>query len=341
MAPAKRYGIKTLSEIEIILIDVGTDDISDQYDEHQRNGHEENIRTWDLALGEAAASTGSSDPDFAIDVVAAVKGTRQAYGQSLRQQHDNQQDFNGQGSAGIENSDWEPFEGFRVGVPKPPDMKELDGVNPLPKIGATEEGDTDAASLRQKQKENERFTTKSEDGEAYTRTLKDTVYGHSDSEWENFDTKPITKHNLTKEGASTPKEPEVLRNASKNRTPDSSKAHAPKLSLKAIVFTADDETLLARQTPGVSIQQLEALSAHLNNTLIPETNALFNADFSDLAARDEAHELLSQRIWREVTHESRLAATKDPEARTLKKGLVSETQYVVHRLYDALEMARK
>ncbi|CZS88565.1 uncharacterized protein RAG0_00273 [Rhynchosporium agropyri] len=280
MAPAKRYGIKALSEIEIILTDVGTDDISDQYDEHQRNGHEENTRTWDLALGggKAAASTGSSDSDFSIDVVAAVKGTRQAYGQSQRQQHDNQQDFNGQDSAGIENSDWEPFEGFRVGVPRPPDMKELDGVNPLPKIGATEEGDTDAASLRQKQKENERFTTKSEDGEAYTRTLKD---------------------------------------------------------------IADDETLLARQTPGVSIQQLEALSAHLNNTLIPETNALFNAAFSDLAARDEAHELLSQRIWREVTHESRLAATKDPEARTLKKGLVSETQYAVHRLYDALEMARK
>ncbi|CZS99847.1 uncharacterized protein RCO7_01645 [Rhynchosporium graminicola] len=340
MAPAKRYGIKTLSEIEIILTDVGTDDISDQYDEHQRN-----------------------------DVVAAVKGTRQAYGQSQRQQHDNQQEFNGQDSAGIENSDWEPFEGFRVGVPKPPDMKELDGVNPLPKIGATEEGDTDAASLRQKQKENERFTTESEDGEAYRHPQRYWYLGfgsyaleaqllsqqqgnqqsqagqqsavNSDSEWENFDTKPITKHNLTKEGTSTPKEPEVLRNASKNRTPDSSKAHAPKLSLKAIVFTADDETLLARQTPGVSIQQLEALSAHLNNTLIPETNALFNADFSDLAARDEAHELLSQRVWREVTHESRLAATKDPEARTLKKGLVGETQYAAHRLYDALEMARK
>ncbi|XMA10727.1 hypothetical protein WAI453_003518 [Rhynchosporium graminicola] len=278
MAPAKRYGIKTLTEIEIILTDVGTDDISDQYDEHQRN-----------------------------DVVAAVKGTRQAYGQSQRQQHDNQQEFNGQDSAGIENSDWEPFEGFRLGF----------GSYAL-----------EAQLLSQQQ------------GNQQSQAGQQSAV-NSDSEWENFDTKPITKHNLTKEGTSTPKEPEVLRNASKNRTPDSSKAHAPKLSLKAIVFTADDETLLARQTPGVSIQQLEALSAHLNNTLIPETNALFNADFSDLAARDEAHELLSQRIWREVTHESRLAATKDPEARTLKKGLVGETQYAAHRLYDALEMARK
>ena len=87
------------------------------------------------------------------------------------------------------------------------------------------------------------------------------------------------------------------------------------------------------------MQQLDILSAHLYDVLIPPAVRFITSPPSNPQEREQSHRRISEQIMNEFYLKvDRVETEGDPEARALRKGLVGEAQGVLSGMDNVIDL---